>query len=93
MLASSRGLAARHAPSLPSFLLPALQTTATTTPRRHFSATPQQHSKLGRTPISIPPGVELLIGEPVVKRDATSYIQVAKRTVTVTGPLGMCLGR
>ncbi|KAH7359166.1 54S ribosomal protein L6 [Plectosphaerella cucumerina] len=88
MLASSRGLAARHAPSLPSFLLPALQTTATTTPRRHFSATPQQQSKLGRTPISIPPGVELLIGEPMVKRDATSYIQVAKRTVTVTGPLG-----
>ncbi|KAK5653332.1 hypothetical protein OQA88_9023 [Cercophora sp. LCS_1] len=72
--------------TLPSFLVPALQSRPA--PIRRFSATPSQPSKLGRTPISVPPGVEITIGEPVVKKDVTSYRQVAKRTVTVSGPLG-----
>ncbi|KAK0708206.1 ribosomal protein L6, alpha-beta domain-containing protein [Lasiosphaeris hirsuta] len=71
--------------SLPSFLVPAFQTS---TPARHFSATTVRPSKLGRTPISIPPGVEITIGEPTVKKDATTYLKIAKRTVTVAGPLG-----
>ncbi|KAH9907188.1 ribosomal protein L6 [Xylariomycetidae sp. FL2044] len=74
--------------TLPSFLIPAFQTATTTTPRRPFSNTCSRPSKLGRTPISIPPGVEVLVGEPIVKKDPTSYLRIAKRIVTVTGPLG-----
>lgn len=55
---------------------------------RAFSATGPRQSKLGRTPISIPPGVELLIGEPKVKRDPTTYLKIPRRTVSVEGPLG-----
>lgn len=90
MLAPSRGTALRQAlassPSttVPAFLVPALQSM----PRRQFSATAIRPSKLGRTPLSIPPGVELLVGEPLLKKDPTSYLKVYKRTVSVTGPLG-----
>lgn len=70
--------------SLPSFLVPAFHTS----PARQFSATTNRPSKLGRIPISIPPGVELSIGEPKIKKDFTTYLQVAKRTVTIQGPLG-----
>lgn len=91
MFVTSRGSALRQAvpttSTLPAFLVPALQTSSTA-PRRHFSATAPAQSKLGRTPISIPPGVEIMIGAPKIKKDATTYLQVAKRTVTVTGPLG-----
>jgi large subunit ribosomal protein L6 len=68
--------------TLPGFLVPAFHT------RRTFSLTTGRPSKLGRTPISIPPGVDLLVGEPKIKKDATNWLQIAKRTVTVTGPLG-----
>jgi large subunit ribosomal protein L6 len=68
--------------TLPSFLVPALHT------RRTFSSTTAKFSKLGRTPISIPPGVELLIGPSTTKKDPTTWKQMPKRTVTVTGPLG-----
>ncbi|KAH8666557.1 ribosomal protein L6, alpha-beta domain-containing protein [Xylariales sp. PMI_506] len=97
MLTPSRGrvLAAAFKPSssssisLPSFLVPAFQTTSPScAARRAFSQTSARSSKLGRTPISIPPGVEVTIGDLVAKRDLTSYLRVAKRTVTVTGPLG-----
>ncbi|KAI1129394.1 54S ribosomal protein L6 [Nemania abortiva] len=70
--------------TLPCFLVPAFQVS----PRRQFSKTPSTSSKLGRTPISIPPGVELAIGEPRAKKDPTTYLRIAKRTVTVSGPLG-----
>src|SRR6266699_2269726 len=69
---------------LPSFLVPAFQSV----PARRLSASARSQSKLGRTPISIPPGVELLIGEPTVKNDLTTYLKIPKRTVTVQGPLG-----
>ncbi len=72
--------------TLPGFLVPAFQ--AQPTSRRNFSATTTRPSKLGRTPLSIPPGVELVIGEPFVKKDVTSYLKTYKRKVTVTGPLG-----
>ncbi|KAK9787219.1 putative Ribosomal protein L6 alpha-beta domain-containing protein [Seiridium cardinale] len=75
--------------TLPSFLVPAFQNASSTAPqRRQFSQTTARPSKLGRTPISIPPGVELLVGEPKVKRDPTTYLRIPKRTVTVNGPLG-----
>ncbi|KAI1457003.1 ribosomal protein L6 [Annulohypoxylon moriforme] len=70
---------------LPTFLVPAFQTAA---PRRQFSSTTSRSSKLGRTPISIPPGVELAIGEPFVRKDPTTYLKIPKRIVTVSGPLG-----
>ncbi|CRK25498.1 hypothetical protein BN1708_004037 [Verticillium longisporum] len=90
MFAPGRGLALRQAlgssssVSLPTFLIPAFQTTS----RRQFSVSTHRSSKLGRTPLSIPPGVEIVIGEPRVKRDATSYLKIPKRTVSVSGPLG-----
>ncbi|KAI0887850.1 ribosomal protein L6 [Annulohypoxylon maeteangense] len=71
--------------TLPTFLVPAFQTTA---PRRQFSSTTNRSSKLGRTPISIPPGVELAVGEPRIKKDPTTYLRIPKRTITITGPLG-----
>ncbi|KAI1503486.1 ribosomal protein L6 [Biscogniauxia marginata] len=81
--------------TLPGFLLPAFALQNPSTPphpppqqRRQFSNTSSRPSKLGRTPISIPPGVDLLIGEPKVKKDPTTYLRIPKRTVTVTGPLG-----
>jgi large subunit ribosomal protein L6 len=73
--------------TLPSFLIPAFQSPAQPQTRQ-FSATASSQSKLGRTPISIPPGVELTIGEPKVKKDTTTYLKIAKRTVSVAGPLG-----
>ncbi|TGJ88253.1 hypothetical protein E0Z10_g610 [Xylaria hypoxylon] len=89
MLAPSRGKVLEKAISgtavtLPCFLVPAFQAS----PRRQFSNTASTPSKLGRTPISIPPGVELTIGEPKTKKDATTYLRIPKRTVTVSGPLG-----
>jgi hypothetical protein len=59
------------------------------TPRRALSTTPQCCSRMGRTAISIPPTVDLTIGEPVVHHDATTYLKIARRTITVQGPLGM----
>jgi large subunit ribosomal protein L6 len=88
MLAPSRGKVLERTSSiaaLPSFLLPAYQTPSR---RRQFSSTPSRPSKLGRTPIFIPPGVEVTIGEPYVKQDPTTYLRIPKRNVTVTGPLG-----
>ncbi|KAK3401944.1 ribosomal protein L6, alpha-beta domain-containing protein [Sordaria brevicollis] len=69
--------------TLPGFLVPAFQQTT-----RQFSATTKCQSKLGRTPLSIPPGVEITIGEPFIKRDMTQWKQQPKRKVTVQGPLG-----
>lgn len=69
--------------TLPGFLVPAFQQST-----RSFSATTTRPSKLGRTPLSIPPGVEITIGEPFVKRDMTQWKQQPKRKITVQGPLG-----
>jgi large subunit ribosomal protein L6 len=71
--------------TLPGFLVPAFQTSSQ---RRQFSSTANASSKLGRTPISIPPGVEITIGDLKTKKDPTTYLQIPKRTVTVSGPLG-----
>ncbi|GAP92916.1 putative 54S ribosomal protein L6 [Rosellinia necatrix] len=89
MLAPSRSKVLEKAISgtaitLPGFLVPAFQSS----PRRQFSNTTSRSSKLGRTPISIPPGVEIAIGEPKAKKDPTTYLRILKRTVTVSGPLG-----
>ncbi|KAH7630216.1 mitochondrial 54S ribosomal protein YmL16 [Sordaria sp. MPI-SDFR-AT-0083] len=74
--------------TLPGFLVPAFQQTAAAAARRNFSATTTRPSKLGRTPLSIPPGVEITIGEPFIKRDMTQWKQQPKRKITVQGPLG-----
>jgi len=71
--------------TLPGFLVPAFQASS---PRRQFSNTSSKPSKLGRTPISIPPGVEITLGDLTVKKDMTTYLRIPKRTVTVSGPLG-----
>ncbi|KAF5550419.1 beta-tubulin [Fusarium mexicanum] len=79
--------------TLPSFLVPAWQATAPKVASSRaaialFSTTSKRPSKLGRTPLSIPPGVELSVGEPVASKDLTSYKKVYKKTITVKGPLG-----
>lgn len=58
---------------------------------RAFSATAGRPSKLGRTPIGLPPGVELKVGERWVQKDLTTYLEKWRRTVTVEGPLGTFL--
>lgn len=70
--------------ALPGFLAPAWQQQQ----HSNFSTTGRLSSKLGRTPISIPPGVELVLGEPVLQRGAREWKATAKRTITVKGPLG-----
>lgn len=91
--APARGEALRHAlraspfVTLPGFLVPAWQGFTRRQPR-HFSTTTRQHSKLGQTPISIPPGVELTMGDPKALRSMTSYRAAVKKTITVKGPLG-----
>ncbi|KAK2599299.1 hypothetical protein N8I77_011068 [Diaporthe amygdali] len=85
----ARAIAPSSIVTLPSFLVPAFQNCAAApAARRQFSASTSRPSKLGRTPISIPPGVELTIGEPYIVKDFTTYKQTPRRTVTVTGPLG-----
>lgn len=89
--ASSSSSSTSSSVTLPSFLVPAFHNAsaaATTTTRRQFSQTTSRPSKLGRTPISIPPGVELVVGEPRIHKDPTTYLRIPKRTATVTGPLG-----
>ncbi|KAH6843139.1 mitochondrial 54S ribosomal protein YmL16 [Chaetomium sp. MPI-CAGE-AT-0009] len=73
--------------TLPGFLVPAFQTTQASA-RRAFSATTHRPSKLGRTPLSVPPGVDLAISDLFIKKDMTSYLKTYKRKITVTGPLG-----
>ncbi|KAF4504886.1 hypothetical protein G6O67_008281 [Ophiocordyceps sinensis] len=79
-------LRASPAVTLPGFLVPAWQGSARRQ-RKHFSTTTQQHSKLGRMPISIPPGVELSIGGTKSVRSTTSYRASVKKTITIKGPL------
>ncbi|EQL02065.1 Ribosomal protein L6 [Ophiocordyceps sinensis CO18] len=83
-------LRASPAVTLPGFLVPAWQGSARRQ-RKHFSTTTQQHSKLGRMPISIPPGVELSIGGTKSVRSTTSYRASVKKTITIKGPLGELL--
>ncbi|KAL7932701.1 ribosomal protein L6, alpha-beta domain-containing protein [Trichoderma chlorosporum] len=84
--------AAAASPSPLPCLLPASSTAGPSTwqpsARRPFSTTHARGSKLGRTPLSIPPGVEVVVGEPRALRAATSYKPVVKKTITVKGPLG-----
>ncbi|PNP47334.1 hypothetical protein TGAM01_v205539 [Trichoderma gamsii] len=101
ILAPGRGMALSKAfsaaaaspSSLPS-ILPASTTTTIASPsrfasaRRQFSTTQGRPSKLGITPLSIPPGVEVVMGEPKAFRSATSYKPVVKKKITVKGPLG-----
>ncbi|KAF3761485.1 ribosomal protein L6 [Cryphonectria parasitica EP155] len=84
--ASRAAIRASPIATLPAFLVPALASAPAS--QRQFSVSTSRQSKLGRTPISIPPGVELTIGEPYIIRDYTTYKQTPKRTVSVAGPLG-----
>ncbi|WZH41636.1 Putative mrpl6-mitochondrial ribosomal large subunit [Fusarium acuminatum] len=82
--------------TLPGFLVPAWQATSANTPAPRataasFSTTSKRPSKLGRTPLSIPPGVELSVGKPTARRDLTSYKKVYRKTINVKGPLALDL--
>lgn len=67
--------------TLPSFLLPAFQT-------RPFSATTPCASKLGRTPLVVPPGVEITASNVQAVKGSRDWKPHAFRTITVKGPLG-----
>lgn len=69
---------------LPGLLVPAWPTFA----QRQFSTTTKRPSKLGRTPITIPPGVELSMGDLKKVKSKTSYKPTVNRRITVKGPLG-----
>ncbi|TFB01115.1 54S ribosomal protein L6 [Trichoderma ghanense] len=94
--ALSAAAAAAASPSPLSAFLPAASSSAgrfllsspSATRQRPFSTTHAARSKLGRTPLSVPPGVEVVMGEPRAVRSATSYKPVVRKTITVTGPLG-----
>ncbi|KAI5861312.1 54S ribosomal protein L6 [Durotheca rogersii] len=90
MLAPSRARGLERAIAttitLPAFLVPAFQTAAG--PRRAFSSSASRCSKLGRTPITVPQGVELSIGELVAKKDPTTFRTDPTRSITIKGPLG-----
>ncbi|KAK4241513.1 hypothetical protein C8A03DRAFT_12256 [Achaetomium macrosporum] len=82
-----QGVVACSAPStvtLPGFLVPAFQTLA----KRNFSATTSRPSKLGRTPLLVPRGVDIEISDLYLKKNMTSYLKTYKRNVTVKGQLG-----
>lgn len=90
----SRGKLMGHGPPsssaaavLPGFFLPARQMFAP----RQFSTTSKRPSKLGRTPITIPPGVELSMSDLKTIWSKTSYKPILKRTIAVEGPLGELL--
>ncbi|PHH86377.1 hypothetical protein CDD83_10332 [Cordyceps sp. RAO-2017] len=91
--APTRATALRHAvhgsptATLPGFLVPAWQGFRRRQ-RGQFSTTTKQQSKLGRTPISIPAGVELVMGEPRTMKSKTSWKATVTKTLTVKGPLG-----
>lgn len=80
--------ASAPAVSLPGFLVPAWQSGAAAGAARQFSTTGPRPSKLGRTPISVPPGVELSMSEPRTINSMTSYKPKITKTITVKGPLG-----
>lgn len=80
--------ASSPAASLPGFLIPAWQSTAAATVARQFSTTGPRPSKLGRTPITVPPGVELTMGQPKAINSMTSYKPKITKTITIKGPLG-----
>lgn len=73
---------------IPGFLVPAWQDSAS---RQQFSTTTKRPSKLGRTPLTVPPGVEILISDPITTRKATEWKSRVHKSVTVKGPLGSYL--
>ncbi|KAL6866650.1 ribosomal protein L6 [Trichoderma novae-zelandiae] len=83
LLPAAAAAAASSASSAGRFLFP-----PSAARPRPFSTTHAPGSKLGRTPLSVPPGVEVAMGEPRALRSATSYKPVVRKTITVTGPLG-----
>jgi large subunit ribosomal protein L6 len=57
---------------------------------RNFSTSPRKYSKIGKAPLSIPPGVSFEVLPPVIgkrKRDAVDQ-QKEMATVHIKGPLG-----
>ncbi|KAK6538952.1 hypothetical protein TWF694_010502 [Orbilia ellipsospora] len=58
----------------------------TQTPKRTFSTTPSPASKIGSSPLVIPPGVTLSVYTPPPPKQATRTLPT--RTATVQGPLG-----
>ena len=86
----SHAASTSQAAMLPGFLIPAWQTTSKNNRQpRQFSTTPRCQSKLGRTPITVPQGVELIMGEPTAKRGTRDWQPTVTKTIAVTGPLGM----
>lgn len=75
---------------IPSFLVPAWQELPANRQQHPFSTTTKRPSKLGRTPLAVPPGVELIVGDPITKKKATSWKPKVHRAITVKGPLGSC---
>lgn len=91
--------ATQAASNLPGFLVPAWQTASRTSSNGHcyqqqplsarqLSTTSRCQSKLGRTPITVPPGVELMMGEPREERGSRDWKPRVTKDITINGPLG-----
>ncbi|KZF21092.1 ribosomal protein L6 [Xylona heveae TC161] len=72
--------------SPPPFLLPAFQSAPSS---RSFTSSSPCMSQVGRTPISLPPGVSVTIFEPPVPKAKTRVLRTEPETkVEIEGPLG-----
>jgi len=60
-------------------------------PSRNFSATPIPNSKIGKAPLSIPPGVIFEVIPPVIgkRKRSTALQKQSLPTVHIKGPLGV----
>jgi len=73
---------------IPLFLAPAFQTSRQT--KLEFSTTSQRRSKIGRSPLAIPPEVSFRVLEPPAISQATRMSRTQQSTVIeVEGPKGM----
>lgn len=89
-MATVAAFRSRSTSSIPLFLAPAFAT-ASPHSTRPFSSTPIPASKIGRTPVAVPPEVQINVTPNYKKRSASTVAlgrELLTSTVDVTGPLG-----
>lgn len=82
--ALERAIGSSNPISLPSFLLPAFQTTSS----RSFSATSQRESQIGKAPLSIPPEVNFTVIAPPKTKNGRQSPLSDRPMVSIEGPRG-----
>jgi large subunit ribosomal protein L6 len=77
-------LSSSNSVSIPSFLLPAFQTTS----HRSFSSSSPTQSQIGKAPLSIPPEVNFAVILPQTPKNGRHSPASARPTVSIEGPRG-----